>query len=657
MPELQQVALDDVRIDDPYLVASRARSVDYLLSLEPARFLHAFQKQAGLTPSSATRYGGWEAETGTRFQGHFFGHYLSAVSQAYAVEAAGSRREALLAALTESVEGLAAAQQAYAELHPEDAGYVSAFPADFLPDGADGLLVPFYNLHKVLAGLLTAHRYAPTAVAGLALGVAAGFGTFVARFGDRQADPAALLRTEYGGMNEALYDLFALTRDPDHKRAAEYFDEMALFRELAEGRDVLAGLHANTTIPKLVGAMTRYELFTRDAGLRETLAPAELSELETYRRAAENFWRIVVEHHTYANGGNSCAEHFHEAGSLHRQGASGIAEGYGENSTSEGCNEYNMLKLTRALFRATGDVRYADYHESTLINSVLATQHPGTGMVTYFQPMAAGYAKVFGKPLDEFWCDHGTGVEKFTMLAAGFHFTDDHSVWVNDFHSCTVSLPALGLVLEQAGSVPDTDTVHFHVRAGQSGLRTGTALRLRIPGWLAGPPTLTVNGSERALGSLAADVDQVPGYASFTVAEGDRITWRLPARVAVDAGTENPDWVAFTYGPVLLAAELSRERVGETYEAGVLVRMSSPDKSLAADVVVPDAREWRARIAENLVRQDNFVGDDGIERMAFELRGTAADSGLLFEPYFSLYQARYAVYVTLREQDRAALVD
>ena len=71
-----------------------------------------------------------------------------------------------------------------------------------------------------------------------------------------------------------------------------------------------------------------------------------------YRTAAENFWRIVTEDHTYANGGNSQAEHFHQPGTLHAFATNGETQGYGENSTSEGCNEYNLLKLTRAALQA-----------------------------------------------------------------------------------------------------------------------------------------------------------------------------------------------------------------------------------------------------------------------------------------------------------------
>ncbi|GAB3816866.1 hypothetical protein GCM10028820_16850 [Tessaracoccus terricola] len=656
VPFLALPGLAQVDITDPYLANAHDKTVDYLLSLDAEKFLYSFYRQAGLEPTTEEGYGGWERESGTRFQGHFFGHYVTALAQAWSSEDDPQRRELLLAELTEAVDGLALVQDAYAELDPANAGYVSPFPVTLLPGGGDGLLVPFYNLHKVLAGLLDVHEYGPAELGESALEVAAGFGSFVKNYGDRQSDPNSLLRIEYGGMNEALYELFELTRDPDHLRAAEYFDEVELFRALAEGRDVLAGLHANTTIPKLVGAMTRYRIFTEDADLYATLDAAEQADLEMYRMAAENFWQIVVDDHTYANGGNSYSEHFHGPDTLFEYGTSGVTGGYGENSTSEGCNEYNMLKLTNLLFRAHPDVKYTDFYETTFINAVVSTQNPDTGMVTYFQPMTAGYAKVFGHPLGEFWCDHGTGIEKFTMLSAGFYSTDDESVWVNQFHSSVFTSPEHSLVLTQTGDVPVTDTVSLTVAGTGDGDPDGTVLRLRKPAWLAAEPTLTVNGATVDQAALADATPQVAGYVSFPVSAGDEITWRLPAEVTVDDETENPNWVAFKYGPVLLAAELSRENVEADYVAGVLVRMSQADKSLSGDVVVEDAEAWKADIAENLVRIPSE--ESGHEGLRFQLRNVDPGAAeLVFEPYYSLYEARYALYMTLITPDSAEAQD
>ncbi|MDY0908614.1 beta-L-arabinofuranosidase domain-containing protein [Microbacterium sp. CFBP9034] len=644
---VEETELSEVLLEDPYLVNGNEKMVAYLLSLDPERFLNAFYTQAGL-PVTAQPYGGWERTSGTRFQGHFFGHYMSALSQAYATSTDPAIKAQLLAKLTTAVDGLDRAQKAYALKDPTNAGYVAPFATSVLPSGGGGLLVPFYNLHKVLAGLLDAHQQAPEAVADKALTVASGFGTWVRDWAGRQSNPAGILNTEYGGMNEALYELFSITENPVHKRAAEYFDETTLFQQLAAGQDVLNGKHANTTIPKLVGALKRYTVFTDNPHLYETLTAAEKSNLGMYRTAAENFWQMVVDDHTYANGGNSQSEHFHGADTLHQHATNGTTSGYGENSTSEICNEYNMLKLTKALFQVQPDVKYPDFYEHTYINAILAQQNPETGMMTYFQPMQAGYAKVFGNPVDEFWCDHGTATESFTKLGDSIYFRKGSSVYVNMFRSSVYTDDAHNLRLTQTADVPADDTVTYSVEAIDGGeLVEGTTLRLRIPSWAAATPTLTVNGAAQDVAALTQD-----GYIALEIEAGDELTYLLPAEVRVDDSTENPNWVAFTYGPVLLATELNRTNVGATYVAGVLVRMSTADKTVSNDVVVDDAEAFKDGIAENLVRIEDGENLNGISTMRFKMQNAdAASEALTFEPWYSLYNARYAIYMDLIEPD------
>ncbi|QIG39633.1 hypothetical protein G5T42_09150 [Microbacterium sp. 4R-513] len=644
---LEEAGLGNVAIEDDYLENGHAKTVEYLLALDPEKFLYSFYVNAGL-PTTAAPYGGWERPTGTRFQGHFFGHYISALSQSYATETDASTKAQLLAKLTAAVDGLKRSQDAFAAANPANAGYVAPFGLNVLPNGGGGLLVPFYNLHKVLAGLLDAYAYAPSDVAARARTVASGFGTWVRNWASTQANPASILTTEYGGMNEALYELYSITKNPVHKRAAEYFDEVTLFQQLAAGQDVLSGKHANTTIPKLVGALKRYTVFMDNPDLYATLTSAEKAALPMYRTAAEKFWEIVIRDHTYANGGNSQSEHFHDAETLYEVATNGTTSGYGENSTVEGCNEYNMLKLSRALFQVTKDVKYADYYESTYINTILASQNPETGMVTYFQPQTAGYAKIFGTRFDQFWCDHGTGIESFTKLGDSFYFRDASSVYVNQFRSSVYSSTVQNLRLTQTADIPNQDTVTIQVAALDGGtLPAGTTVRLRIPSWVAGSPTLAVNGVAKDAAALSA-----AGYVSFEVAAGDVITYTLPAKVWVDAGTENPNWVAFKYGPVLLASELSRANVNASYTAGVLVQMSTADKSLNGNVVVDDAEAWKAGIEQNLERIPNGVNKNGMTTMRFKLHNVDATSeALTFEPYYSLYNARYAMYMTLVQPD------
>ena len=264
-----------------------------------------------------------------------------------------------------------------------------------------------------------------------------------------------MLKTEYGGMNAALYELFALTGDDQHAAAAHLFDEVPLFARLADNEDVLPGLHANTTIPKLIGALTRYVVYTENPLYYFRLSNKDQLALDIlYRQAAENFWQMVIDHHTYVIGDNSQSEHFHSPDALWQDATTNGTEdgGYNDNSTCETCNAHNMLKLTRLLFQVTGDARYSEYYEHTFRNTILASQDPDTGMTTYFQPMQAGYSRVFGVPgtglngstaQGEYWCCQGTGIENFAKLSDSLYFIDDHDVYINMFFSSTLILPEL----------------------------------------------------------------------------------------------------------------------------------------------------------------------------------------------------------------------
>lgn len=140
---------------------------------------------------------------------------------------------------------------------------------------------------------------------------------------------------------------------------------MKLFQSMEQREDILNGLHANTTIPKILGGFKT--IFV--TGQKETF----------YLHMAQNFWDMVVSHHTYITGGNSEWEHF---------GHPDILDAERTACNCETCNSYNMLKLTSLLFMATGEKQYADYDERTYVNAILSSQNHETGMTTYFQPMA-----------------------------------------------------------------------------------------------------------------------------------------------------------------------------------------------------------------------------------------------------------------------------
>src|SRR5699024_1058578 len=458
-------------------------------------------------------------------------------------------------------------------------------------------------------------------------------------------DKEQLLKTEYGGMNEALYNLYAITKDEEIKETAELFDETSLFRELADGRDVLDGKHANTTIPKLTGALARYHVLTQDEELYNRLSPEEQSQLPMYKDAALNFWEIVRDDHTYINGGNSQSEQFHAPGELWEDATGNDPHsGYGNNSTAESCNVHNMLKLTRELFRAELDVKYADYYEQAYTNQVMASVDTDTGTTTYFQPMDSGYFKVFGSDESpEFWCCTGTGLESISKLGDSIYFLNDADsgtdVYVNMFYSSTLRVPDQDTTITQESTIPDGETTKFTVE----GEAEDITLQLREPDWAAGDVEITVNGEN-------VDSDHTRGYFPVTVASGDVVEYTIPIEVDVASTPDNANYSAFTYGPLLLAAPLSSDLPMETYEAGVMVKMPNYDPNVTKSILPTsgDAQDWQENIATNLTRVDN--ADDGTLQFALQDVDDQA-AKLVFEPWYSLKNTRYGIYFTISEPD------
>jgi DUF1680 family protein len=654
---LAENGMDNVEITDEYLSNAGDKEIKYLLSFDTDRLLVEFRKQAGLDTKGAKNYGGWERGygEGNRFTGHFVGHYISAIAEAqHSTIATAAEKKELATKLTAMVTGLREAQEAYAAKDPSNAGFLPAFKADALPGGKDGLLVPFYNLHKVEQGLIHAYDYAEDQeTRDTALAAAGDFADFIVTW--KQAHPSVnMLATEYGGMNDALYQLYQITGDANHLTAAHYFDEDKLFAELAKGTDNLNGKHANTTIPKLTGAVQRYIALTENKEAYAALSDAEKTALSgTYLKAAENFWTMVKDNRSYVNGDNSQSEHFHVSGDLWQDATqnSDADGGYHNNSTSETCNAHNMLKLTRLLFEVTKDAKYSEYYETTYINSIISSQNPETGMTTYFQPMKAGYPKVFGTEYGEFWCCQGTGIENFSKLGDSFYFTDDENVYVNMFRSSTFSDKRHGLKITQTADVPKQDTVTYKVDALKgAATATGTAnLKLRVPDWSEGA-TLTVDGNTQS--TKAKDEN---GWLTVAVKAGTQISYKIPSKLQTVSAPDNQNWIAFQYGPVALAGALTETNAKTNYAyGGILVRVGKYDATANAKAsIVPKGEtkvaDWLADIDKNLVRTDD--PKDGKD-ISFEFRNVSGDASTLkLQPYYTLYESTYALYFDMADVD------
>ena len=643
--------MDDVTLYDDYMVNAFTKEKEYLLSLNSEKFLYEFYKVAGLKPTTEEGYGGWERTGASNFRGHTFGHYMSALSQAYLSEDDADVKAQLMEQIKDAVNGLKKCQDAYAEMYPQSAGYVSAFPEGVLarvdggtsPTSDDGtVLVPYYNLHKVVAGLIdVAKNVDDTEVKNTAIEVAEAFGEYLYNRCTNLPNKQQLLWIEYGGMNEALYELYRITGNDHIKAAAECFDEVSLFEQLAAGQDVLSGKHANTTIPKFTGAVKRYSVLTENEEYYDKLTAEEKDNLEMYLTAAENFWDIVVNDHTYITGGNSQSEHFHNAGELCYDATKGSYDGA---LTCETCNTYNMLKLTKALYDQTQDPKYLDYFERTFTNAILASQNPETGTTMYFQPMAAGYNKVYNRQFDEFWCCTGTGMENFSKLGDYIYQIKGNTLYVNMFYSSAIEDEGLGISFTQDANIPNEDTVIYTV----NDIADGTSVALRKPEWLAGDAVIKVNGKEQ-------DVPEENGFFVLDgLKAGDEISYTMPMQVEFESTADNENFVAFKYGPVVLAAELGSKDIDASQANGILVRVGTEDTSAKDTITIQNmtVKEWKENITENFVRIED--SEDG--RIQFQLKNTDSDE-LIYSPYYMQHEQRYGIYMNLEEPDSQASQD
>ncbi|HEV7709836.1 MAG TPA: beta-L-arabinofuranosidase domain-containing protein [Asanoa sp.] len=520
--------LGQVRLNTGRLLDNQTRTLTYLRFVDVDRLLYNFRANHRLGTNGAAANGGWDAPT-FPFRTHMQGHFLTAWAQAYAVLGDTTCRDKAAYLVAELAKC-----QANNGAAGFSSGYLSGFPeSDFTALEARTLSngnVPYYCVHKTLAGLLDVWRHTGnTQARSVLLALAGWVDTRTARLSSSQMQ--AMLGTEFGGMNEVLTDLYQQTGDGRWLTAAQRFDHAAVFNPLAANQDQLAGLHANTQVPKWVGAAREYKA----------------TGVTRYRDIAGNAWNIAVGAHTYAIGGNSQAEHFRAPNAI---------AGYLTNDTCEHCNTYNMLKLTRELWLLDPDrVGYFDFYERALLNHLVGAQNPADshGHITYFTPLRPGGRRGVGPAwgggtwstdYNSFWCCQGTGIESNTKLTDSIYFYNGSTLTVNLFVPSVLTWSQRGITVTQSTSYPASDTTTLTLGGSMSGSWT---IRVRIPAWTSGA-TISVNGT-------AQNVSTTPGtYATVTRAwaAGDTVTVRLPMRVTMQPANDNPNISAIGYGPVVL---------------------------------------------------------------------------------------------------------
>jgi len=582
-----QFQLAEVRLLNGPFKNAMELDVKTLLAYEPDRLLARFYSEAGLKPK-AEQYHGWEDET---IAGHSLGHYLSAISMMY--QSTGDPR--FLERADYIVSELKFLQDSDGD------GYIGAFPkgkkiltdevakGNIRSQGFDlnGIWVPFYTQHKIMAGLRDAYRLCGN---NMALEIEKRFADWlegiVTPLNDEQVQK--MLRCEHGGIAEVLADLYADTKDERYLKMSNIFYQKSLLDELKKGVDVLPGKHCNTNIPKLIGLSRIYEL-TGDT---------------SDRKAAEFFWNTVVYHHSYVTGGNGNNEYFGPADKLRNR----LGEG-----TTESCNVYNMLKLTEHLFEWEGSAKTADFYERALFNHILSTQNPENGKVTYNLSLDMGGFKDFQDP-DWFTCCIGTGVENHSKYGRNIYYHNENELFLFQYIASELDWKEKEIKIIQNTNYPEEQgsTIEFISRQPVK-----LTIQVRYPAWAQNGIEIRVNGSRKK-------IKQGPG--TFVAVErtwktGDRLEINIPFTLRLEAMPDDSCRVAVMYGPLVMAGDLGP------------VKDSLSKDLLYVPVLMTDKRnpsEWMEPVKD---KTNTFITN-----------GVGRPRDVEMKPFYTFYDRRYTIY-------------
>ena len=524
--------IKDVKLlDGPFKHATEL-NVQSLLNYNPDRLLSKFRSEAGLKPK-AEPYGGWEAMT---IAGHSLGHHLSACALMY--QTTGDQW--FLDRVNYIVAELDTCQQA------DGNGYIGAFPngkriledevakGNIRAQGFDlnGIWVPFYTEHKVMAGLFAAYDLCGNQKA---LDINKRFAdwlyTIVSPLNDEQMQK--MLNCEHGGINESLAELFAKTGDDKYLKMSRIFHHKAILDPLSQGVDILPGKHANTQIPKLVGLSRRYEL-TGDS---------------TDRKTAEFFWDRVVNHHSYVTGGHCDHEYFGPPDTLRNRLS---------DETTETCNVYNMLKLTEHLFEWEASPKVADFYERALFNHILSSQNPNDGRVIYNLSLEMGGHKEY-QNTEWFTCCVGSGMENHSKYGKNIYYHNNDELYIFQFIASELNWKEKGLKVRQETTFPEGQSSTLLISCEET---VPLTLQIRYPHWAEKGIEIKVNGKSKHINEKPGSFVRIQRYWK----DGDKVEINIPFTLRLETMPDDSNRVAVFYGPLVLAGDLGAENDSNRYK-------------------------------------------------------------------------------------------
>ena len=547
--------LDEVTLLDGPLKTAMDINNKLLLEYDADRLLTPFIRQAGLSKKSGSKYNGWETKhpsfsnwglSSWSLEGHVGGHYLTALALAYAATDDAATKTKMKECLDYCLNILKDCQDAYDSNTQGMYGFIGGQPINQIWTGlyANDLTafrqyggwVPFYCEHKVLAGLRDAWLYTKSEVAkelyrklcDWSVNVVSKLNT---------SDMQTVLGWEHGGMNETLADAYKIFGDKKYLTAAKKFSHNTMVENMQTlNTTFLDGKHANTQVPKYIGFERIYQLD---------------NTATTYQKAAHNFWQDVVEHRTVAIGGNSVSEHFLAAnrGSQYMENLEG----------PESCNSNNMLKLSEDLFDETHDAKYADFYESTTWNHILSTQDPKTGGYVYFTTLRPQSYRIYSKVNQGMWCCVGTGMENHAKYGHFIytHSTDNGTLYVNQFTASKLNSDKFGVT--QTTEFPFVQSTKLTIDKGSFNLA------VRHPAWVGKDFSVSVNGKKQSVSVK----EGVASYVQVKVKKGDVVEINLPMSLRYEECPNYTDYVAFKYGPILLAAQTTAMNAADAKATGL----------------------------------------------------------------------------------------
>ena len=594
--------LKDVRLLDSPFRQNMERESKWILSLGVDRLLHSFRNTAGVYAGREGGYmtikklGGWES-LDCELRGHSIGHIMSGLAYLYA--STGDERYKIKA--DSLVAGLAEVQDILIENGQK--GYISAYPDNLINRNIAGKSVwaPWYTLHKVYAGLIDQYLYCDNKEALDIMKKAASW-AYQKLMPLSEEQRALMLRNEFGGVNEAFYNLYAITGNPEHKKLAEFFYHADVIDPLAEHKADLYSKHANTFIPKVIGEARNYELHNS----------------ERSKDIANFFWNTVIDHQTYCTGGNSHKEKF-----IHSDSISKNLTGY----TQETCNTNNMLKLTRHLFCWDANAKYADYYERALYNHILGQQDPQSGMVAYFLPMLPGAHKVYSTPENSFWCCVGTGFENHAKYGEAIYYHDNNGLYVNLFIPSELTWKEKGIKIKQETAFPEEGNICLTVTTDKD---IKMPVYLRYPSWTSNVE-VKVNGKKMK-------IKQSPsGYITIdrTWKNGDKIEVHYPMHLYLTETNDNPDKAAIMYGPLVLAGTMGTEGMKAP------APFSNPElynDYYTYDYNVPDSMKTGLKLDKKNLEQ--YIKSVSGNPLTFYVE----KENVRLEPIYRIHHQRYVVY-------------